>query len=199
MAPLTLTPAIRPCERFCPKCERWKHHSRFRSWSRAGESDRTRPRIRFAGLCKDCEQIERNERKNADRPLALLRRRTSSHASRLGVPFDFLWINMNWRALVPILRALMSPEGLCLSCGHPFVNERDVQIEHREPPRGLDDWARQHARNLMLDCASCNGGKRDKPFSLWLDEQEEARLANEVHRATILVVATPTEQLALAI
>lgn len=131
---LTGAPAVRPCERFCPKCERWKHYSRFASQRREGRNGSVT--TTFRRLCRDCEKIERNERKNADRPLWLMRQRTSSWAGKLSVSSDFLWINMNWRALVPVLRAMMSAEGLCLSCGHRFVNERDIQIEHREPPRG---------------------------------------------------------------
>ena len=169
----------RDCERHCPKCGEWKHHSRFRSKRR-----KTRHGLvtEFRRICKSCEQIERNENKNEDRPLALMRARTTSHAHRLGVPFHFLWVNMNWRARVPVFRAMQSPEGRCLDCGHRFENERDIQIEHREPPRHPQDWARQHTRNLGLGCKSCNGTKTDKPFAVWLDEQEDARLSNEAHR-----------------
>lgn len=85
---------------------------------------------------------------------------------------------MNYRALIPELRGLMTPEGLCKGCGHEFVNERDIQIEHIEPPRFAKDWARLHARNLRLCCGSCNRTKGQKPFSQWLDEQEGARLSN---------------------
>lgn len=169
----------RPCERLCPRCEQWKHHSRFRSNRPHGHGSVS---ITFKSMCRDCEQIERNERKNADRPKALLRNRASAYASRLGVSTEFIWTQMNWRALVPELRAFMSPEGLCLSCGHAFVNERDIQIEHREPPRSSNDWARQHARNISLTCQACNGTKGNKPYALWLDEQEQARLANEHDR-----------------
>jgi hypothetical protein len=185
--------SIRPCERYCPKCEQWKHHSRFRSWR---DSRGRSTSVQFARLCRDCEQIVKNERQNADRPLALMRRRTNSYARRLGVTSEFLWINMNWRALVPVLRAMMSDEGRCLSCGHAFVNERDVQVEHREPPRGVDDWARQHARNIGLACQSCNGTKGDRPYADWLDEQEAARLANESHRAAVAVAPVKFAQLA---
>src|SRR5215472_7030643 len=114
--------AIRPCERQCPRCDQWKHHSRFRSWKRRHQSTST---LTFATLCKDCEQIKRNERKNADRALSLMEKRASSHARNLGVATAFLWTNMNWLSLVPYLRAMMSDEGRCLSCGHPFENERD--------------------------------------------------------------------------
>jgi len=90
---------------------------------------------------------------------------------------------MNWSSLVPEMRALMTDEGRCRSCGHAFVNERDIQIEHREPPRLRGDWAREHARNLGIFCQSCNNTKGDKSYAEWLDEQEEARLSNERHRS----------------
>ena len=74
----------------------------------------------------------------------------------------------------------MTDEGLCKGCGHEFLNERDMQIEHIEPPRPqiAPDWARLHARNLRLCCGSCNRTKGQKPFAQWLDEQEGARLSN---------------------
>lgn len=78
----------------------------------------------------------------------------------------------------------MTEEGRCRSCGHPFLGQDDIQIEHREAPRGLGDWAREHARNIGIFCKSCNNTKNDKPYAIWLDEQEAARLANESHRAT---------------
>ncbi len=154
--------------------------------------------IHFDPLCKDCQQIERNEKLNEDRPLNIIERRTSSHARSLGVPKQFLWVNMNWNSLVPEMRALMTDDGKCRSCGHPFRNERDIQIEHREPPRrefGVD-CAREHARNLGIFCQSCNNTKGDKPYALWLDEQEEARLSNEHHRQQAPIV-TVGEQLSL--
>jgi hypothetical protein len=89
---------------------------------------------------------------------------------------------MNYRALVPVFRALCGAEGLCLSCGHPFEGERDIQIEHKSPPRHVHDWARLHARNLGFFCGNCNGPKTDKEYDRWLDEQEDARLANEAYR-----------------
>jgi hypothetical protein len=85
---------------------------------------------------------------------------------------------MNYRSLVPVLRAMMTPEGLCQVCGHEFVNERDIQIEHLEPPRHAQDWERLHACNLRLCCGSCNRTKGDKPFAEWLNERETARLSN---------------------
>jgi len=153
----------------------------------------------FKRLCKACEQIERNEKKNADRAAAILKGRAANRAGSLRVPTTFIWINMNWRALVPILRALMTPDGRCQNCGHPFVNERDIQIEHHEPARFRGDWAREHARNLGLGCQACNTTKAAKPFAQWLDEQESARASNDRHRqdAAAPSLSEPATQLHL--
>jgi hypothetical protein len=169
-----------PPERSRP-CGRWKHYSRFRSWKvrsgkfHKGEREGT---VSFAPICRDCEQKERNEKKNADRPRAIIEQRARAAASKAGKRFEFFWVEMNYQGLVPILRILMTPEGLCLNCGHKFVNERDIQIEHCEPPRFPQDWARLHARNLRLFCGSCNAAKGKKPFAKWLDDEEERRLSN---------------------
>ena len=171
-----LTTAARPCERFCQQCQQWLHHSRFRQFTVGRHSPVSTKSRR---LCKACEQIERNKKLNDDRALAIIERRAEVRASRLGVSKHFVWVNMNWGALVAMMRALMSPEGRCPNCGHAFLGERDIQIEHHEPPRHDQDWAREHTRNLVLSCASCNRTKASKPFADWLDEQEAARLSNE--------------------
>lgn len=131
----------------------------------------------YRRICKVCEQTNRDQVKRADRALAIIDSRAKTWSGRLGCPKEFLWTNMNWRALVPILRALMSDEGLCLSCGHPFRSDRDIQIEHHEPPRHPQDWARHHARNLVLMCGSCNTGKGALGYSVWLDQEELKRLS----------------------
>jgi 5-methylcytosine-specific restriction endonuclease McrA len=133
---------------------------------------------RFSPRCKACEQKLRNETKNADRPRAIIEQRAAAAATKAGVSKQFFMMDMNYRALVAIMRALMSDEGLCLDCGHKFVNERDIQIEHWYPPRGPRDWALLHTRNLGFACGSCNGVKGKKPPLVWLDEQEDARLSN---------------------
>jgi hypothetical protein len=165
----------RPCERKCEECGDYKHHSRFHSWKRSNSTVAT-----FSAKCRDCEQKARNEKKNADRPRSIIEQRAASAATKWGVSKRFFITQMNYRALIPELRALMTDEGLCKGCGHEFLNERDIQIEHIEPPRQeiVPDWARLHARNLRLCCGSCNRTKGSKPFSQWLDEQEGARLSN---------------------
>jgi hypothetical protein len=165
----------RPCERQCRTCREWKHHSRYRKWD---EKARYSTNSRFAPDCRDCEQKLRNEKKNADRPRAIIEQRAQTAARKAGKSREFFWVEMNYRSLVPILRSLMTDEGLCQGCGHAFVNERDIQIEHLEPPRAGSDWARLHARNLRLGCGSCNRTKGTKSFITWLDEQEGARLSH---------------------
>ncbi len=164
-------------QRQCKQCGEWKHHSRFHSWKDKRLSNST-VAVSFRPICRDCEQKIRNEKKNADRPRAIIEQRTRTAAAKAAASFDFVWTQLNYRALVPVLRAMMTPEGLCQCCGHQFDNERDIQIEHLEPPRFEKDWARLHARNLRLSCGSCNRTKGKKPYAEWLDEQEGARLSN---------------------
>lgn len=189
----------RPCERKCVECGEWKHHSRFRQWTREkrGRVTSESP-IRFCAKCKDCEQRIHNLKKNLDRPRAIIEQRARKAASKAGVSFDFFWTQMGYRTLVAPLRALMSDEGLCQGCGHKFVNERDIQIEHSEAPRGTQDWARLHAYNLRFSCGSCNRKKGDKPFAQWLDEQESARVSNLKHPSvTPTAISVPSVQLGL--
>jgi len=167
----------RPCERRCKECGEYKHHSRFRV-GKKGKGCNSTVAPTFSAVCRDCEQKVRNEKKNADRPRAIIEQRAATAASKIGQSREFFWVQMNYRALVPQLRGLMTDEGLCNGCGHKFVNERDIQIEHIEAPRSQNDIARLHARNLRLCCGSCNRTKGQKPFSQWLDEQEGARLSH---------------------
>jgi hypothetical protein len=175
---VTLSPP-RPCERFCPQCRQWKHHSRFRVNLSGHSTVSGQKSIGFKRLCKSCEQIERNERKNEDRARWIIEKRAAVRASELGVSKDFMWTTMNWKSLVPIFRALCEPDGCCLSCGHPFDSERDIQIDHHEPPRFYQDWAREQARNLVFYCLSCNSTKRNTSYPTWLDAMEDQRLSNE--------------------
>jgi 5-methylcytosine-specific restriction endonuclease McrA len=184
----------RVCERQCRTCGIWKHHSRFRPIPDFTSKVRT---VRFRPDCRDCEQKARNEKRNTDRPLAIIRGRATKAARKAGVSTEFFWEQMNYRALVPQFRATVTDDGLCLSCGHSFLNERDIHIEHIEPPRGQNDWARLHARNLRLFCASCNGTKSNKPFAAWLDEQEGARLSN-LKEKEVRPLPPPYEQLSMS-
>jgi hypothetical protein len=168
----------RPCEKQCVECHEWKHHSRFRSFKTRHGRHNNMSAVSFHARCRDCEQRLRNEKKNADRPKAIVEQRARSAAAKAGVSFEFAWTELNYRALVADMRAKLSPEGLCNGCGHKFLNERDIQIEHIEPPRSDQDWARLHARNLRLVCGSCNRTKGKKPFLDWLEDQEGARLSH---------------------
>jgi HNH endonuclease len=183
----------RPCERLCKGlCGEWKHYSRFRSYRNNPGRKSTVSTVSFSPICRDCEQKTRNEKKNTDRPRAIIEQRARSAAAKTGTNFEFFWTDMNYRALVPVLRAMMD-EGLCLGCGHKFQNERDIQIEHLEPPRSEKDWSRFHTRNLRLACGSCNRTKSKKPFAQWLDEQEGARLSNLAPAQRHEIVCEQTE------
>jgi hypothetical protein len=173
-----ITSTARPCERLCPTCGQLQHYSRF---ARRLRQSPNRSVWEFDLECRACQQKARNIQKNTDRARAIIEGRASVRARELGVTREHLLVRMNWNSLVPILRALMTPEGRCVSCGHVFINERDIQIEHREPPRHDHDWARESARNIGFLCCSCNRAKSNKPFPFWLDEQEDARLSNEGH------------------
>jgi hypothetical protein len=165
----------RQCERQCRTCKQWKHHSRFHLKTKPGNTTLAR----WDADCRDCQQKKRNEIKNLDRPKSIIEQRAQRVASKAGVSRDFVMTTLNYQALIPVLRAMMTPEGRCLSCGHGFLDEGDSQIEHLEPPRHKQDWARLHARNLRIECCgSCNRTKGSKSFAEWLDDQEGARLSN---------------------
>ena len=200
----------RPCERQCKQCGEWKHHSRFKRCRKkqrvAGQRSRGLARDgtvagqwEFAPICKSCEQINRNTKKNTDRPLAIIQGRASAAAQKTGVPGinrEFFMTQMNYIALVEEMRAMMTPRGLCKACGHHFQNERDIQIEHIRPPRHLQDWARLSARNIRLLCTSCNVGKGSMDFDEWLDQQEDQRLSN-LESPSPASVSTKNPQLTL--
>jgi hypothetical protein len=114
---------------------------------------------------------------NADRALAVIRQLVATAAHKAGESTEFFMIQMNYRALVPLMRRLMNG-GLCKGCGHRFANELDLQIEYYDPPRHAQDWARLHEQNVLLLCSSCSSTKTDKPFDQWLDEMEAARLSD---------------------
>jgi 5-methylcytosine-specific restriction endonuclease McrA len=170
----------RPCERQCRgRCGRYLHYSRFYSRRRITPNGTV---WHFDDKCKTCQQIERNERKNADRALAIIEGRASERARDVGKTREFMMTDMNWSQMVAEFRAMMGPDGRCKNCGHKFMNERDIQIDHIFPPRHIGDWAREHARNLRLLCASCNATKQNKDPAEWLDEQEDARIGNAIDR-----------------
>jgi len=126
-----------------------------------------------------------------------LKERARDHAAKHGLSFEFMWVNMNWRSLVTMARAMMTDEALCSSCGHGFDNERDIQIEHRNPPRFRGDTTRIHARNIGFSCASCNRAKSNMDYDDWLEQQEGARLSNEADLTRKPVLDVPRQMLLL--
>lgn len=162
---------IRNGQLHCPGCDLWLHSSRFVGRKRETPSGTG---WEYNKRCRACEQSERTDRKNENRALALVRQRASVRAQAAGVPLEFFMDDLNWSALVPLVQAYLDGAP-CRNCGHPALNERDVHLDHAEPPRHVRDFARHHARNIPVLCGSCNGSKRDKPYAAWLDDQEDAR------------------------
>jgi hypothetical protein len=76
---------------------------------------------------------------NADRVLAIIEQPAATAGHKAGVSTEFFVTQMNYRELVPIMCELVN-RGSCQGCGHSFVNERDIQIEHDFPPRHVQDW-----------------------------------------------------------
>jgi hypothetical protein len=108
---------------------------------------------------------------NADEGVAFIRRLAAAAARKAGETTEFFMSEMNYRALVPIMRELKNGGLLCQSCRRPLASERDIQIDHILPPRHAKDWARLHAGNLVWFCRACNSSRSGKPFTQWLDEQ----------------------------
>jgi hypothetical protein len=106
-----------------------------------------------------------------DQARAIIERRADVRARQLHVTKGFMLIDMNWRALIPVMRALLGPDGTCPDCGRGFRHDRDIAIDHLEPPRRYQDWAREHARNLSLVCCSCNSKKQRRSLGDYLDNR----------------------------
>lgn len=155
----------------CVACNLWLHPSRFRSSKReVGHGTVSH----FKARCRACEQSERTDKKNEDRAQALVRQRAQVRAQAAGVPVEFFMDDLNWMALVPLLQTYLDGAP-CRNCGHAMLHERDIQLEHAQPARTPFDFARHHARNINVLCGSCNNGKTDKDYAVWLDEQEDVR------------------------
>jgi 5-methylcytosine-specific restriction endonuclease McrA len=141
---------------------------------------------KFNKLCKACEQIDRNERTNGDRAKSIIEGRAQQRAHDLGLSRYFFLVEMGWNTLIVPLRALLdNPDARCQSCGEPFLNHRDIQIEHIEAPRFRGDEAREHARNLRFLCQSCNVTKQKMGHSVWLDDQNAARISNKQYAGAV--------------
>lgn len=161
-------------------CGRFLHPTRFYGRKRqtpngsVWEYDRT---------CKACQKSRRDDEKNEDRATAIVKGRAETQARKSGVTFEFMWFDMNYRALVVDVRARLEwpDEAICKNCGHEHDSERDVQLDHVLPPRHPKDWARLHARNIAILSGDCNQSKNDKDYASWLDEQEDVRLSIAAH------------------
>jgi len=127
--------------------------------------------------CKLCQQTNRVKIKHDDPAKALLIRRADHIARDNGFTRQFVLEDLNYWSKLPELRGMLTHEGLCPNCGHEYDGERDVQLDHREPPRYRGDLARLHARNVAILCGSCNNTKRSMDYADWLDDQEQARLS----------------------
>lgn len=88
------------------------------------------------------------------------------------IGYSFVLIELNWRALIPIMRALLGPDGRCFNCGRHHGDPRKMHIDHRVPPLCTADWPAQHTRNLWIVCAGCNTGKgRNEVNRDWLERE----------------------------
>jgi hypothetical protein len=159
----------------CRTCGQWLHPTRFRVTNKPDARRHTSVPT-FEPDCRLCEQTKRDLAKNTNRPRALIEYRAKKRARESGVTLAFVMADLNYEALVGPFAAAAAG-GLCPNCGHPFRNERDIQLDHCEPPRHPKDWTRLHARNLGFLCGTCNSGKGKKPYASWLDDQEQARLS----------------------
>ena len=115
-------------------------------------------------------RFERHGR-DRDHARAIIDRRADVRARQLRVTKGFILVDMNWRALIPLMRALLGPDGVCPDCGRGFRNDRDIAIDHLEPPRRYHDWAREHARNISLVCCSCKSRKQRLSLADYLDKR----------------------------
>jgi hypothetical protein len=103
-----------------------------------------------------------------DQALAIVEGRAQIAASEAGTTTEFFMTQMNYQALVLDVRVTL--ESGCKSCGQ-FVNEPDIWFDYILPLRHATDWARLHARNVYVMCASCHKAKGTKAHVAWLDEQ----------------------------
>lgn len=158
------------------------HHKQFRHRTLKTEHGTV---FDFFRSCRRYELDQRNAIKNEDRASAIVLQRATALARKGGVTADFVMKRLGWERLIPLARLHLSEDGICLDCGEPFLNERDMQVEHREPARGFQDWPRHHARNIAFICATNNNFKNNRPFAAYLDDQweiEEAVISHNGER-----------------
>jgi hypothetical protein len=128
--------------------------------------------------CRLARQTMRDADKERDPGGAAIIGRAKEHARNVSqalgqtVGYKFVLVELNWDALIPIMRALLGPDGKCLNCRRRQSDARRYHIEHRIPPEHLADWAAHHARNLWLACGGCNCRKgRNDADRAWLEAE----------------------------
>lgn len=120
-----------------------------------------------------------------------------------GVKVDrsFVMVELNYDALVPEVRALIGPDGICAWCGKPFTEKHPVSFDHIEPPRwnGEIDWERLHASNIRPMHRGENGSKGEKPYATalrdnmqrWMAERKWANQAGRPGWPTLQAMQLP--------
>lgn len=156
---------------WCPSCGTWLHYSKFSPAKQSCDGTTTT----FRRQCRACEQSERDDRKNENRALLKITASARSHARHWNVTADELLFDLGWAQLEDWVAAAIGGKAKCINCLHSFLGPDDVQIDIRDPVRHADDTARMHVRNVGPLCRSCNIRKSGKPYSQWLDEEEQAR------------------------
>lgn len=128
--------------------------------------------------CRLAQQTIRDAAKERDPGGSAIIGRAKEHARNLSralgqtVSYQFVLVELNWDALIPIMRALLGPDGKCLNCRRHQGDPRRYHIEHRIPPQNVTDWAAHHARNLWIACGGCNCRKgRNDADRAWLEAE----------------------------
>lgn len=156
---------------WCEYHSRWEPVEDFR-WTthQSGHTGVTRlPRPN----CKLAEQTIRDHGRESDPAKTAIEGRAKKHARLIRAGYKWVLIELNWQALIPIMRALLGADGLCLNCGRHRPSATELHIEHRVPPEGPDDWPAQHARNLWIACEGCNLEKGPSESDrTWLEREQ---------------------------
>lgn len=140
--------------------------------------------ITINSSCRVAEQTARDAKKAADPASASIDGRAGDAASRFSkalgstITKDWVLVELNWLAFVPLLRALISPGGRCLNCAKHWDDPRQYHLDHRFPVGSLTDWPLQHSRNLWLICPGCNTtkGARDGDRA-WIEAEHHKWMA----------------------
>ena len=129
--------------------------------------------------CRLAEQTIRDHDKDADPARSAIEGRAKEHAGHLSkavrstIGYKWVLIELNWRGLIPIMRAMLSPDGRCLNCAKHWSDPKKLHIEHRVPALGITDYAGHHARNLWIACEGCNWDKgRHDNDREWIEREQ---------------------------